>query len=108
MPKLMVGFAGEMGSGKGTATELIKKWFPDTPSFRFSDSLREMYAWLRDDLVLQHGFQLPQDASTKDLQNISTKVRELFGENSLERAIMARVEKDNSSSIIYEYILLSS
>ncbi len=46
MKKIILGFAGEMASGKGTATDLIKQWYPRTPSFRFSDSLREFYAGL--------------------------------------------------------------
>ncbi|OGZ05680.1 MAG: hypothetical protein A2845_04975 [Candidatus Lloydbacteria bacterium RIFCSPHIGHO2_01_FULL_49_22] len=46
MKKLMLGFAGETSSGKGTATDLVKAWYPGTPSFRFSDSLRDFYRLL--------------------------------------------------------------
>jgi dephospho-CoA kinase len=45
MPQLLLGFAGEIASGKGTATRLIKEWFPGTMSARFSDPLREFTAW---------------------------------------------------------------
>lgn len=41
----MLGFAGEIASGKGTATDLVKSWYPGTPSVRFSDSLREFLSW---------------------------------------------------------------
>src|SRR3989338_9835356 len=44
MKKVMLGFASEMGAGKGTAASLVRSWFPGTESFRFSDSLREFYA----------------------------------------------------------------
>jgi dephospho-CoA kinase len=47
--QLIIGFAGEMDAGKSTATALVKRWYPGTPSFRFSDSLREFHAWLMKD-----------------------------------------------------------
>lgn len=100
MKKLMLGFAGEMAAGKGTATEFVKNWYPKTPSFRFSDSLRELHTWLGKEFLVNHGVTIPADASTKDLQALSTKVRELFGENSLERAIVARAERCLSQSPI--------
>lgn len=50
MKRLVVGFTGEIASGKGTGTELVKEWFPGTASCRFSDSLREFYS----------GFVLPE------------------------------------------------
>lgn len=96
----MFGFAGEMAAGKGTATEIIKNWYPETPSFRFSDSLREFYSWLGSEFLLHHSGTLPLNASTKDLQDLSTKIRELFGENSLERAVAARAERSVSKSPI--------
>ena len=37
----MLGVAGEIAAGKGTATSLVKEWYSGTPSVRFSDSLRE-------------------------------------------------------------------
>jgi dephospho-CoA kinase len=100
MKKLMLGFAGEMAAGKGTATELIKKWYPETPSFRFSDSLREFYTWLGAEFLIPHGVTIPASASTKDLQGLSTKIRELFGENSLERAVAVRADRCLSESPI--------
>lgn len=96
----MLGFAGEMAAGKGTATEFAKNWYPKTPSFRFSDSLREFYTWLGTDFLSEHRGILPANASTKELQDLSTKIRELFGENSLERAVAARAERVVSESPI--------
>ncbi len=108
MKKLIIGFTGEMSSGKGTATTLLKTWYPNTPSVRYSDSLREFYAWMRNDFL--EGYPLlsglKEEASTAQLQALSTKLRELFGENTLERAIMARVGRfgDDSPIIIIEGI----
>ena len=150
MKKIFLGFAGEMASGKGTATELIKQWYPGTPSFRFSDSLRDCYGsllnelapigalhrhllavafpcddeavrltirvvaarafglplhardvdaphaafatWVIDEFIPAHAGVWSATASTPDLQAISTAVRRIFGENILERALMARAE----------------
>jgi dephospho-CoA kinase len=100
MKKLMLGFAGEMAAGKGTATEFVKTWYPGTPSFRFSDSLREFHAWLGAEFLVPHGVTIPANASTKDLQGLSTKIRELFGENSLERAVALRADRCLSESPI--------
>ena len=84
-----------MGAGKGTATKILKDiLYPGSPSFRFSDALREFYSWLRESFLASHtSLSLPEHASTKDLQDLSTKIRGLFGENSLERAIVLRAER---------------
>lgn len=100
MKKLMLGFAGEMAAGKGTVTELVKAWYPGTPSFRFSDSLRELHSWLGAEFLKPYGVTIPTNASTRDLQVLSTKIRELFGENALERAILSRAEHCPSQSPI--------
>ena len=108
MQKLIIGFAGEMSSGKGTATALLKHWYPNTPSVRYSDSLRELYSWIRNDFLVGYPLLsgLNAEASTPQLQALSTKIRELFGENALERAIMARVGKfpEDSPIVIIEGI----
>lgn len=59
MQKLMLGFAGEMSSGKGSATDLVKAWYPGTPSFRFSDSLREFYRLLLENFPQLHENKTP-------------------------------------------------
>lgn len=100
MKKLMLGFAGEMAAGKGTATKLVKSWHPDTPSFRFSDPLREFWSLWNVHCKEHYGVVFPEKASTPDLQRMSTLIRGLFGENSLERAIVARAERSASKSPI--------
>jgi dephospho-CoA kinase len=144
--KILIGFAGEMGSGKGTAAALVLAWFPGTESFRFSESLREFYThfrvlhqtkedkapwlffrealtgaleasfgdgvlcgapegalalfarWLLDEFVPRHKGRWPKKASTPDLQDLSTKVRQYFAEDTLEKAIVARVGRSASTS----------
>lgn len=146
MKKVMLGFASEMGAGKGTAASLVRLWFPGTESFRFSDSLRAFYAqfcvlhqaqkglapgtlcevalqgvletsfdgdimstappdalarfaeWLAETFVPSHNNIWPYDASTPDLQDISTKARECFGEDVLERSIAAKAAVSVSQS----------
>lgn len=156
MLRLILGFAGEMAAGKGTATDLVKSWYPNAPSFRFSDSLRKFYglllpslcdtgifhgqqlrtseerfALLRIRTIVDHVFRSPKNyprddiddeayisfatwiikqfiptqplnwrtnASTADLQNLSTQVRQVFGENTLLRAILADVAEYRGES----------
>lgn len=139
MQKLMIGLVGEMACGKGVATKLVKEWYPKTPSFRFSDALREFYAdisshkrnlkkmmdvdamvvrafgdkllaqhdgmgdfalWLIAEFFPKHKGEWPIEASTSDLQSISTAVRRCFGGDILERAIIARVNASDSESPI--------
>ncbi len=97
MKKLVVGVTGEMSSGKGTVTSHLYEWYPNVESFRYSDSLREFYAWLRKDFIPPSMTFVNVDASTTQLQQLSTAVRKIFGENSLERAIMARIKRALSS-----------
>lgn len=46
--KIILGFVAEVGGGKTTATTFIKTVYPETPSARFSDPLREFIAWFND------------------------------------------------------------
>jgi len=104
MEKYIIGFSGAMDAGKGLGTELIKSWFPDTPSFRFSDSLREFVAWMNKEWGVKYQFTIP--GATSDLQEISTALRQIFGEDLLERAIAHRVAsaKGDSPFVIIEGI----
>jgi len=99
LSKLVIGVTGEISSGKGTIAEYITRRYPNTPKLRYSDSLRELYAWLQDDFVPKSGGVLPNvKATTKQLQDLSTTLRGIFGENILERAIMANVKSFFSPS----------
>ena len=94
MQKLVVGVTGEISSGKGTVASLLLEWYPNVKTFRYSDSLREFYAWLRNDFIpVGIGMTFANtDATTTQLQQLSTAIRKIFGENSLERAIMVSVK----------------
>lgn len=89
-----------MAAGKGTATALVKSWYPDTPSFRFSDPLREFWTLWNAHCMERYGVVFPVQASTPDLQRMSTLIREIFGENALERAMVARAARSISKSPI--------
>lgn len=97
--KLMLGFAGEMGSGKGTATEIVRSAYPGTPSFRFSDTLRDLSSWMNM-YMMRHGVTSSFDPQTKDLQDLSTELRLLFGQDILERGIIERVRTADIQSPI--------
>lgn len=140
---LVLGFAGPMASGKGTATALVKGWFPGTPSVRFSDSLREFYfsfifrfayphlrapsgergmsrtklfwvmyrrlgklygedtsdpskcrelfGWIEGEFLPSRPWFIPSSGTRRDLQDISTKLRTLYREDILERAVRRRL-----------------
>lgn len=77
MKKLILGFAGEMAAGKGYATEFVKKRHPGTPSFRFSDSLREFYRLLIAPPLLSTGLFNQYLASSPFDE---TKAREILRE----------------------------
>ncbi len=94
MKNLVIGVAGPMDSGKGTVAQYILKCYPGTKVFRFSDSLREFYAWLHADFLATANTMRPRkEASTRELQTLSTAVRQIFGEDSLERAIMKKARR---------------
>ena len=94
MKKLVIGVTGEIASGKGTVAKCLQVWYPNVETFRYSDSLREFYAWLRNDFICQGGITLSNtEASHAQLQQLSTTIRRIFGENSLERAIMVKVKR---------------
>lgn len=100
MEKLIVGFAGEIASGKGEGTGIVRARYPGTPSFRFSDPLREFWASWRTHLLGAYGVTLPEGAQTPDLQEMSRQIRAIFGEDVLERAIVSRAKRSASSSPI--------
>lgn len=94
MQKLVIAISGKSGARKSTVARYLKKRFPKSEVFRFSDSLREFYAWLRNDFLPSGATVLPNvEASTSELQQLSTTIRRIFGESSLARAILARVKQ---------------
>lgn len=147
---LMVGIAGEIASGKDSATRLLESRY-HASSTRFSDSLRHFYSYyyhpviypllrahegtfnaekrrslllqlherivlgIRASFVVDPGrltdgawrllarfeskylprqpYFIPSNGSREDLQEISTDIRLIFGEQTLERTVVASVAR---------------
>ncbi|MEK7566092.1 MAG: AAA family ATPase [Patescibacteria group bacterium] len=89
--KLIIGFAGEMGCGKGTAVDYIVKRY-NGESLRFSTIIRD----------LLHRLYLPE---TRDnLQKISTVLRENFGQDILSVAMAGDIEKSSKKIVVLDGI----
>jgi len=81
MSKIILGFAGEIASGKGTATKYIVEKYNGS-SYRFSTMLRDVL----DRLYLGH--------SREAIQKLSTFLRQTFGENLMAKVMFEDVKKD--------------
>ncbi len=88
--KIIIGLAGEIASGKTTATEYLKEKY-NAVSFRFSDPLRE---------ILKILF-LPE---TRENFEISTILRKQFGEDILSKVMLERIKNSDKDLIIIEGI----
>ncbi len=84
--KIILGFVGPIAAGKGTSCAYLKDKH-DAQIFRFSTILRD---------VLDR-FYLPQ--SRENLQNVSTVLRQVFGEDLLAQTIATDVKKSTASII---------
>lgn len=89
--KLIIGLAGEMAAGKTTVTDYLKKKY-GAVSFRFSDMLRDILKRLH----------LPTER--KNLQTISTALRQNFSEDLMSRVLTEDVKQSEHNFIITEGI----
>lgn len=91
MAKIILGLAGEMACGKGTAAKyLVQKY--GAKSFRFSTMLRDIL----DRLYLEQ--------SRENLQVLSTFLRQNFNEELFAKVITEDVKKDVGDIIIIDGI----
>lgn len=89
--KIILGFVGDLASGKGTICKyLLQKY--DTPSYRFSTMLRD---------VLKRIY-VPN--SRENLQQLSTILREEFGQDVMSRVIAEDVAHDTHAIVAVEGI----
>jgi dephospho-CoA kinase len=86
MAKLILGFTGEIASGKGTASKYVMEKY-GAPSYRFSTMLRD---------VLKRLYLEP---SRENMQNISTVLRQNFGEDLMAKVIFHDA-KDSTDEIV--------
>lgn len=86
MGKIILGFAGEIASGKGTAAKyLIEKY--GSGYFQFSTILRDLLK------------RLHIEESRENTQKISTVLRQNFGEDILSKTISGDVASDSHGII---------
>lgn len=87
--KLILGFAGEMASGKGTAAKYLVERHGAT-TYRFSTMLRDVLTRLH----------LPQERET--LQALSTFLRKEFGEDVLAKVMFEDAKSDTHHLIVID------
>lgn len=91
MNKLILGFTGQIASGKGTSALYLKETYGAT-TYRFSTILRD----------LVDRIYIPQNRH--NLQTISRIIRENFGEGILAKAMAEDVKNDTSKIIAIDGI----
>ncbi len=87
--KIIIGLAGEIASGKTTATEYLKEKYKAV-SFRFSTILREMLEKI----------YIPE--TRENLQYLSIILRKQFGEDILSKAIAEKIKECDNNIVIIE------
>ncbi|MDD5438152.1 MAG: AAA family ATPase [Patescibacteria group bacterium] len=91
MPKLIIGFVGQVGSGKGTAAHILQEKYGAT-IFIFSGILTD---------VLNRLF-LP--SSRENLINMSMTLRQGFGQNVLAKTMSRQIEESNAEIVVVDGI----
>lgn len=89
--KIILGFTGQIASGKGTAVEYLKTKY-GAHTYRFSTMLRD----------LLNRIYLPQ--SRENLQDISRLIREHFGEDTLAHVMAEDVKNDPGALVVIDGI----
>jgi dephospho-CoA kinase len=89
MKKIVIGLAGEMGSGKGTVAKFIAEKYKGS-YYRFSTMLRDVL----DRLHLEQ--------SRENLPKISVALRNAFGEDIFDKVMVGDIEKDQSEIIVVD------
>jgi len=89
--KKIIGLVGQIASGKGTVAEYLEKNC-HASTYRFSTILRD---------VLD---RLHTEKTRKNLQDISTVLRQKFGEDLLAKVMAEDVKKDSGDLIVVDGI----
>lgn len=89
MKKLILGFAGEMASGKGTCATYLKETY-GAEAYRFSTALFDV----------AHRMHLKDDRDT--LQKISTFFRKEFGEDTLAKVMFEDAQHATASLVVID------
>jgi len=89
MQKIILALSGEMGCGKGTLTKyLVTKYHAEV--YRFSNPLRDILDRMHREKTRDH------------MQQLSTALRQVFGDDVLSEIILADVGQSESPFIIID------
>lgn len=86
--KKIIGIIGEMGSGKDTFSEYVKKNYDNVFVLRFSDALTEVLKIFFDEV------------KREDQQWLSTQLREKFGQDILVKALVKKIKNIKEGIVI--------
>jgi dephospho-CoA kinase len=89
MQKIVIGFIGEIASGKGTVAKYLQEKY-GCNTYRFSTMLRDVAA------------RLYIEPTRENLQNLSRILREQFGQSLLSRVIAEDVLHDKKDLVVVE------
>lgn len=89
--KIILGFVGDLASGKGTAAKYLNEKHGAT-TYRFSTMLRD---------ILKRVY-VPE--TRENLQNLSTFLRESYGQDVMSRVIAEDVARNENNLVIVEGI----
>ncbi len=89
--KIILGFVGDLASGKGTAAKYLNEKYRST-TYRFSTMLRD---------ILKRVY-VPE--TRENLQNLSTFLRESYGQDVMSRVIAEDVARDQNKLVVVEGI----
>ncbi len=91
MQKIILGFVGDLASGKGTVCKYLKEKY-GTESYRFSTMLRD---------ILKRVYL---ENSRENMQLLSTVMRENFGQDIMSKVIAEDVKNDPKEIVAVEGI----
>ncbi|MFA5777258.1 MAG: AAA family ATPase [Parcubacteria group bacterium] len=91
MSKIIIGLAGEMACGKGTAAKHIKEKY-QASSYRFSTMLRDV------------ANRLYVEQTRENVATLSTILRQNFGEDLFAKVMAEDVKKDENKVIVIDGI----
>ena len=89
MQQIVLGFVGDLAAGKGTIAKYLTEKH-GTNSYRFSTMLRDMLD------------RIYVDKSRENLQNLSTFLRQNFGQDVMSRVIAEDVARDPKELVVVE------
>jgi dephospho-CoA kinase len=84
--KIILGFVGELSSGKGTACQYLKEKH-QAPSYRFSTILRDILN------------RLYLGITRENMQGLSKIIREFFGQDTLAKVIATDANNDKAELV---------